>query len=250
MNGAASLWDRQPVLPFAAMRSAYEVRFVGPPGWRRLPPVTRATLVLAAAGYLASLLFLEKALWLAAVPEQVWPGLELWRLVTYPLVNVGIVSILFALLLLWSFGSELEPEWGSRGYALFLFLATISGGALGVGAALLLGGGFGTGYGLAGPLTAVIAAWTFEGPSRPTNFFGVLPMTRLVFGAIAVLVVAFGELEQTHSLARLVFVLGGLPVAWAFARRRPGGGRPTPRIPRFLRRRRFRVVGGGNGRIH
>lgn len=232
------------------MRPGYEVRFVGPPGWRHLPPVTRGTLVLAAAGYVATLVPAFPAGLLAAVPERVWPGLELWRLVTYPVVNVGIVSILFGLLLLWGFGSELEPEWGSRGYALFLFLATLSGGALGIGAALLLGGGFGSGIGLAGPLTAVIAAWTFEGPSRPTNFFGVLPMTRLVFGAIAVLVVAFGELEQTHSLARLVFVLGGLPVAWAWARRRRPGGRPSIRTPRFFRRRRFRVVGGGDGRVH
>jgi membrane associated rhomboid family serine protease len=232
------------------MRSAYEVRFVGPPGWRRLPPVTRATLVLSAAGYLAALVPAFPAGLLAAVPERVWPGLELWRLVSYPVVNVGIVSILFGLLLLWSFGSELEPEWGSRRYALFLLLATLSGGALGVGAAFLLGGAFGAGYGLAGPLTAVIAAWTLEGPSRPTNFFGVLPMTRLVFGAIAVLVVAFGEIEQTHSLARLVFVLGGLPVAWVYARRRPGSGRPASRIPRFLRRRRFRVVPGDDLRVH
>ena len=232
------------------MRSAYEVRFVGPPGWRRLPPVTRATLVLSAAGYVAALVPAFPAGLLAAVPERVWPLLELWRLVTYPLVNVGIISILFGLLLLWSFGAELEPEWGSRRYALFLLLATLSGGVLGVGTALLLGGGFGAGHGLAGPLTAVIAAWTFEGPSRPTNFFGVLPMTRLVFGAVAVLVVAFGELEQTHSIARLVFVLGGLPVAWAFARRRPGGGPPSLRMPRFLRRRRFHVVAGEDFRVH
>ncbi len=206
--------------------------------------------MLSAAGYVAALVPAFPAGLLTAVPERVWPSLELWRLVTYPLVNVGIVSILFGLLLLWSFGAELEPEWGSRRYALFLLLATLSGGVLGVGAAFLLGGGFGAGFGLSGPLTAVIAAWTFEGPSRPTNFFGVLPMTRLVFGAIAVLVVAFGEIEQTHSLARLVFVLGGLPVAWVFARRGRTGGGPPVRMPRFLRRRRFRVVAGDDFRIH
>ncbi len=232
------------------MRSAYEVRFVGPPGWRRLPPVTRATLVLAASGYLAALFPAVPAGLLTAVPDRIWPGLELWRLVTYPVVNVGIVSILFGLLLLWSFGAELEPEWGSRRYALFLLLATLSGGVLGTAAAFLFGGGFGAGYGLAGPLTAVIVAWTLEGPSRPTNFFGVLPMNRLVFGAIAVLVVAFGELEQTHSLARLVFVLGGLPVSWHFARRGGRGGPPSIRTPRFLRRRRFRVVPSGDFRVH
>jgi len=235
------------------MRPGYEVRFVGPPGWRHIPPVTRATLVLSAAGYLAALFPAFPAGLLAAVPERIWPALELWRLVTYPLVNVGIVSILFGLLLLWSFGSELEPEWGSRRYALFLFLATVSGSVLGVGTALLLGGGFGMGIGLAGPLTAVIAAWTLEGPSRQTNFFGVLPMTRLVFGAIAVVVVAFGEIEQTHSVARLVFVLGGLPVAWLWARRRPRGGPPSLRMPRLrnpFRRRRFRIVPGDDLRIH
>lgn len=238
------------MLPFAAMRPGYEIRYVGPPGWRRLPPVTRGTLVLTALGYLGTLLVREWAGWLTAVPERLWPGLELWRLATYPLVNVGIVSVLFSLLLLWSFGSELEPEWGSRPYALFLLLATLSGALLGVGTALLLGGAFGTGYGLAGPLTAVIAAWTLEGPSRPTNFFGVLPMTRKVFGLLAVAVVAFGELEQTHSVARLVFVLGGLPVAFWWARR---GGPPRPgplRMPRLFRRRRLRVIPGGDERVH
>ena len=238
------------MLPFAAMRPGYEVRFVGPPGWRRMPPVTRGTLVLTVLGYLATLFPALPVGLLTAVPDRIVPGGEPWRLVTYPLVNVGIVSVLFSLLLLWSFGSELEPEWGSRSYALFLVLATLSGGILGVGAALLLGGAFGTGYGLAGPLTAVIAAWTLEGPSRPTNFFGVLPMTRKVFGVIAIVVVAFGEIEQTHSVARLVFVLGGLPVAWWWARRRCPGGRISLRPPRFLRRRRFRVVGGGDERIH
>ena len=238
------------MLPFAAMRQGYEVRYIGPPGWRHIPPVTRGTLVLTVVGYLATLVPALPAGLLTAVPERVWPGLEVWRLVTYPLVNVGIVSVLFSLLILWSFGSELEPEWGSRGYAVFLALATLSGGVLGVGAALLLGGSFGTGYGLAGPLTAVIAAWTLEGPSRPTNFFGVLPMTRKVFGVIAIVVVAFGEIEQTHSVARLVFVLGGLPVAWWWTRRRPPRGSLPLRMPRLFRRRRFRVVVGGNDRVH
>ncbi len=232
------------------MRPAYEIRYAGPPGWRRLGPVTRGTLVLTVVGYLAGLIPELPVGLLTAVPDRVWPGLELWRLVTYPVVNVGIISVLFGLLILWSFGSELEPEWGSGGYALFLLLATFSGGALGVATSLLLQSPFGSGYGLAGPLTAVIAAWTLEGPSRPTNFFGVLPMSRKVFGVIAIVVVAFGEIEQTHSIARLVFVLGGLPVSWWWARRRPPGGRISLRPPRFLRRRRFRVIGGDEERVH
>jgi len=239
------------VLPFAAMRPGYEIRYAGPPGWRRLPLVTRATLALTVAGYVATLVSTAPVRYLTVGTERLWPGLEVWRLVTYPLVNVGILSVLFSLLLLWSFGSELEPSWGSRGYALFLVLATGAGAAFGVGVSLLTGSPFGAGYGLAGPLTAVIAAWMFEGPGLPTNFFGVLPMPRKVFALIAVVVVAFGEIEQTHSLARLAFVLGGLPVAWWWARSRRGGRRPgTLSLPRFLRRRKFRVLPGDSDRIH
>ncbi len=37
------------------MRPTYATRFATPPGWRRIPPVTRALLVLVAAGYLLTL---------------------------------------------------------------------------------------------------------------------------------------------------------------------------------------------------
>jgi rhomboid family protein len=227
------------------------VRFAGPPGWRRIPPVTRGTLLLTAVGYLAGLFHLFPIEVLTAVPRAIVSSLQLWRLVTYPLINVGIVAVLFDLLLLWSFGSELEPEWGSKGYALFLLLATVCAGVLGVAAVFALGSEFGAGYGFAGPITAMIFAWMLEAPNAPTSFFGILPMTRKGFALIALVVVAFGEIEQTHSIARLVFVLGGIPAAWLWARRKRRRMMPlgVPR-PRLLRRRRFRVVRDEDERIH
>jgi len=228
------------------------VRFAGPPGWRRIPPITRGTLVLTAVVYLAGLFRLFPVDVLTAVPRAIVPGFELWRLVTYPLVNVGIIAVLFDLLLLWSFGSELEPQWGSKSYALFLLFATVTGGILGVAAVFAIGGEFGAGYGFAGPITAVIFAWMLEAPNAPTSFFGVLPMTRKGFALIALVVVAFGEIEQTHSLARLVFVLGGIPAAWLWTWRRKLRALPYAiREPRmFRRRRRFRVVRDEDERIH
>ena len=228
-------------------------RFAGPPGWRRIPPVTRGTLLLTAISYLVLVFHLFPLdAFLAATPETVLAG-QVWRLVTYPIVNIGIISVLFDLLLLWSFGSELEPQWGSKGYALFLLLATATGGILGIAAVLALKSPFGAGYGFAGPLTAVIFAWMLEAPHAPTNFFGVLPMTRKGFAIIALIVVAFGEIEQSHSIARLIFVLGGIPAAffWVRARRRRRAaaafGLPTPRL---FRRRRFHVVKNEDERIH
>jgi membrane associated rhomboid family serine protease len=217
------------------------MRFAAPPGWRRIPLVTRALLVLVAGGYLLTLAAPEAAAWLALAPAAVLGG-QVWRLLTYAVVITSIGNVLFSLLLVWSLGSDVEPRWGSRRLAWFLLAATLAAGAFG----LFVGGG----VGLAPALLALIVAWMLEGPSQTLLFFGVFPMTRLGFAAIALVLVVFGELEATRSVPRLLFVLGGLPVAWLFTR----GPRGRPRLPRIrnpFRRRRFTVVGSeGDFRVH
>lgn len=223
------------------MSRTYATRFATPPGWRRMPPVTRAVLVLVAAGYLLTLAAPAVAAGLALVPSAVFAG-QVWRLLTYAAVSASIGSVLFSLLLVWSLGGEIEPRWGSRRLALFLASATVLAGALG----LFVGGG----AGLAPTLLALIFAWMLEGPRQSLLFFGAFPMTRLAFAAIAFVLVVFGELEATRSLPRLLFVLGGLPVAWLFARG-PRGGPRLPRLRNPFRRRRFTVVDpGADIRVH
>ena len=223
------------------MRPTYATRFTAPPGWRRIPLVTRAVLVLVAAGYLLTLAWPPLALWLVVLPGApfVW---QVWRLLTYAFVNSSIGSVLFGLLLFWSLGSELEPRWGSRRFAVFLAAATAVAGGFG----LLVGGG----AGISPALLALIFAWMLEGPSQSLLFFGVFPMTRLAFALVALVLVVFGELEGSRSVPRLLFVLGGLPVAWLFVR----GARGGPRFPRMrnpFRRRRFTVVDAGRDfRVH
>ncbi|MBK9061623.1 MAG: hypothetical protein IPL89_00215 [Acidobacteria bacterium] len=79
-----------------------------------------------------------------------------------------------------------------------------------------------------------------EGPSQSLLFFGVFPMTRLAFAALA-FIISCSASSRTGSL-RLLFVLGGLPVAWLFVRG-PRGGPRFPRVRNPFRRRRFTVVG-------
>ena len=231
------------------------VVFAGPPGWSRLPNVTRALLVLAGAGYLGGVFRLLPALLLSVFPERIWPALELWRLVTYPLVVLGIFNALFGLLILWMFGWELEVTFGSRRFGLFVLSSVVASALLGTGVALLFPrAGAMAGAGLSGLLTAMIVAWALLGPHLPANLFGVLPMTRKGFALLGLVLVVFGELESSRSLAQLVFLLGGLPVAWLFVRssRRGGGGsvRPFRRRWNPFRRRRFTVVEDRSGRVH
>jgi membrane associated rhomboid family serine protease len=215
--------------------------FAMPPGWRRIPAVTRALLVVVAAGYLLTLVWPEAAMWLALAPGAVLAG-QVWRLVTFAAVNASIGAVLVDLLMVWQLGSEMEPRWGSRRFGAFLAASTLLAGALG----LLVGGG----AGLAPTVLALIFAWMLEGPSQSLLFFGVFPMTRLGFAALAFVLVVFSELEATRSLFRLLFVLGGLPVAWFFVRG-PRGGPRFPRMRNPFRRRRFTVVAPGRDyRVH
>lgn len=223
------------------MSRPYTMRFAAPPGWRRIPPVTRALLVLVGAGYLLTLAAPAAAVWLVLAPGAVLAG-QVWRLFTYAFVNASIGAILVDLLLMWQMGGEMEPRWGSRRFGAFLAASTLLAGALG----LLVGGG----AGFAPTVLALIFAWMLEGPSQKILFFGVFPMTRLGFAALAFVLVVFSELEATRSLLRLLFVLGGLPVAWLFVRG-PRGGPRMPRIRNPFRRRRFTVVGPGRDyRVH
>jgi hypothetical protein len=132
----------------------------------------------------------------------------------------------------------MEARWGSSRFARLLVTSTIVAGGFGV----FVGGG----NGLAPPLLALIFAWMLEGPSQSLLFFGIVPMTRLGFAVLTSVVFIFTELQETRSLLRLVFVLGGLPVAWLFSRGPRIGPRGGPRLPRVrnpFRRRRFTVVG-------
>jgi membrane associated rhomboid family serine protease len=232
------------------------LRFAGPPGWRLLPPVTRVTLALSVAGYLMGLLAPAMTGLLMADPISIVRRLELWRLLTYPLVLPGIWNLLFGLLLFWALGSELEPSWGSRRYTFFLVTATVCAAMLGVGASVLLPTRFALpGYGISGLLTATIVAWALAGPRLPVSFFGVLPLTRGGFALLSLVIVVFGELEASRSPVRLLFLLGGLPVSWLWTRGRgrwSGPGRWQSRLsPGLGGRRRFRVVRPeDSGRFH
>ena len=199
-------------------------------------------LLLVAAGYLLTLAAPAAAFFLVLAPEAVLAG-QVWRLLTYAVVNASIGAVLVDLLLVWQIGSEMEPRWGSRRFGAFLAASALLAGALG----LLVGGG----AGLAPTVLALIFAWMLEGPSQSLLFYGVFPMTRLGFAALAFVLVVFSELEATRSLFRLLFVLGGLPIAWLFTRGLRGGGPRFPRVRNPFRRRRFTVVDPGrDSRVH
>src|SRR5262245_23017870 len=116
------------------------------------------------------------------VPSLTWtfglrPGAVLmqgriWQLATYMFLHGGIVHILFNMLALWMFGTELERIWGSRYFLKFYFVSGVGAGVLTVLFALLP---FGFAQqlmgsvivGASGAIYALLLAYALYFPDRP-----------------------------------------------------------------------------------
>jgi membrane associated rhomboid family serine protease len=60
-------------------------------------------------------------------PSEVLAHGQVWRLLTYMFVHVGIFHILFNMLALWMFGVELERMWGTTYFVKFYFVTGVGG---------------------------------------------------------------------------------------------------------------------------
>ena len=65
---------------------------------------------------------------LSLIPEDLFHG-QIWQLITYAFMPLGLVNMLFAMLTLWFCGSMLESAYGSR-WLYELYFVSVAGGAL------------------------------------------------------------------------------------------------------------------------
>ena len=55
---------------------------------------------------------------------------QIWEFLTYPFAGLGLISVLFALLSFWFFGSALEDERGPRWLSEYFLVTTVAGGVM------------------------------------------------------------------------------------------------------------------------
>lgn len=137
--------------------------------------------------YLAPLFAPGLARWLVLTPALVWEKGALWQLATAPLVAMSGLSLLFDVLVLWMFGSEVAMRWGRERFLAYL-------GACGAGGAAVLSAVIGA-FHLAGvdlgwqaslPLLGVVTlalvlAYSLMFSDRQALLFFVLPVKTLYF---------------------------------------------------------------------
>ncbi len=153
-----------------------------------------------------------------------------WTLLTYPLVaRDHILWVLLSAYILWLFGGSLERAWGSRQYAVFLALVTVTS-ALGLEVGSILTGGFVQLAGVALPLASIVVVWATMNPSEVLLAYFVIPIQARWLGLIVLVLTVF-----SFPFPLGIFALAGPAVAvwflrWGrYGRLLPRGGRSPSR---------------------
>jgi membrane associated rhomboid family serine protease len=188
----------------------------------------------------------------------------LWQLGTYMFLHVGLFHILFNMLALWMFGTELERVWGTRYFLKFYF-------ACGIGAAILtvlfslLPFAFAQQLqrsvviGASGAIFGLLLAYGLYYPDRPIYMYLVFPVPAKYFVLIMGAIALYSAMGESGGVAYATH-LGGLVVGYLMLK----GARVDPMSElkyRYLKwkinrvRRKFDVYSGGraddvNRRVH
>jgi membrane associated rhomboid family serine protease len=174
-------------------------------------------------------------------PAAVWHG-EVWRLVTWVIVETEPLNLLFGGLVLYWFGRDLVDAWGERRFLATYFGVAAAAGALACLLALAwpeFAAGRFTGFWAA--LDALIVSWALLHPFRQILLFFAVPVSGQALLWITVggtvLFALFGGvvLFVPHLLAE--------GVAWVWVSGRgPGRWLRRVKLPRLRKRGRFEVI--------
>jgi membrane associated rhomboid family serine protease len=162
--------------------------FVG--GWT---PAVKALTIACGIGFLLQLF--ERMAGGASItrefgltPLLVTGNFYLWQIVTYIFLHGGLLHILFNMLGLYMFGSELEQVWGTRKFTKYFFLCGIGGAVLTV----LMGPRDPvTTIGASGGVLGLLLAYGLLFPDRPIYIYMIFRVPAkwlvIIIGAITVL---------------------------------------------------------------
>jgi len=142
-----------------------------------------ASLVAAVdGGWLAS--------WASLAPSRIVRG-ELWRLVTWPLVEQGPLQLVLTCIAIYKFGGELAIRWGDRRLRRFVVEIALAAGVLTTVLAVVVGTSYMRRVGGWAMADALVIAWARQFPDATLVLYGLLSLRgrELINVTIAVAIV-------------------------------------------------------------
>jgi membrane associated rhomboid family serine protease len=184
-----------------------------------IPPVTLAllvvnTLVFLLSGAGAGELFAWFALWPPGSAAIGAPGFELWQLVTYSFLHGGMAHIVFNMLGLYMFGSDIERLFGSRFFAAYYLACVVAAAVCHLVVTPMLGASPYPTVGASGGVYGLLLAYGLYFPNRQVMLLiPPIPMRArtfvIVFAVIELVLGVTGTAAGIAHFAHLGGMLGG-----------------------------------------
>src|SRR5215472_9625326 len=207
-------------MPRYPSRYAPPTSFSFGPG--RLSTALRVIIGLNAVVFIASSDHLLPVLptVLGLVPSWVVGKLQVWRLATYMFVHADFFHILFNMLALWMFGTELERIWGTRFFVKFYFVAGVGSAILTILAsyiplAPLEALRYSNIIGASGAIYGLILAYALYFPDRIIYYF-VFPIPVRIYAIITGAIAFYASLSANGGGVASATHLGGMLVAYIY----------------------------------
>jgi membrane associated rhomboid family serine protease len=197
-----------------------------------LTPVVKKLVIAIAAVWFIVQIIIDKLFHLNISslfilhPDQVIEKFYAWQLVTYMFFHaLSPFHILFNLLMLWFFGSELEKHWGAKFFTTYFFTTGIGAAVvycLGMGAYALISGAQAPlvipVMGASGALFGLLVAYGIVFSERVIYFMGLFPMKAKYFAMIAAGLDLSSLLTTGFAGSDVAFLahLGGAVVGFIF----------------------------------
>ena len=219
-----------------------------------LSPALKALIATNVVLFLAAILLPELIQVFGLRPSDVVLQGRVWQVVTYMFLHGNIGHILFNMLALWMFGTELERTWGTRAFLRYYFVVGIAAAV----STILISSTLPfaartfdtTTIGASGAIYGLLLAYGVTFPNRPILMYFVFPIPAkyfvMILGAIALLM---SVSDSGGGIAHITH-LGGLVAGYLLLR----GRRLSPANEvryRYLRwkmdraRKQFGVHSGG-----
>jgi membrane associated rhomboid family serine protease len=161
-------------------------------------------LVTLAASIVATLDGGWLASWAALAPARIFRG-EVWRLVTWPLIERGPMALVLTCVAIYKFGGDLAVRWGERRLRRFV-------GEIAIGAAVMtcviaaISGGSVQRVGGWAMTDALVIAWARQFPLQTLVLHGLIrvrgrELIALTVGTAIIFAIYFGPVAMAPELA-------------------------------------------------
>lgn len=188
----------------------------GPPS-----PVIKLLIFVNIGAFLLSLIVPDIVLRLGFAPKAIFEQQAIWQFATYMFLHGDVFHILFNMLLLWMFGTDLEKRWGARFFTKYYFVT-------GIGAAVITllwsmsplpfaqSVYYSVMIGASGAIYGILLAYALYFPHRQILMYFVFPIPAKYFVMIMGAIAFLSSVGSSGSGVAHTAHLGGLVVGYLY----------------------------------